>query len=78
MRGFLLLILFIVVIYLGVDIITTIENSQKKLKINVGKSVVIEKDTLLIIDYSLFNNTYILSNKSEISSDLFDKVVIKK
>lgn len=42
---------------------------------NLGKRVVIEKDTLTIVDYT--RNTYILSNKTSINQELLPKIILK-
>lgn len=47
------------------------ENSIKK---EVGKKVILEKDTLTIIDYSILNDTYTLSNGVKVSFELVEKL----
>lgn len=43
----------------------------------VGKKVIINKDTLLIMDYSLLNQNYTLSNGVKISFEFEEKAVLK-
>lgn len=45
-----------------------------KIKENVGKKIIIEKDTFLIMDYSMLNKNYKLSNGQDIAFDLADKL----
>jgi len=39
-----------------------IREKNEEIKELVGKQVIIQKDTLVVIDYSLLDNTYTLSN----------------
>ena len=53
------------------------EENTEELKELVGEEVILKGDTLLVIDYSSFNNTITLEDKREISGDLaktLDKV----
>lgn len=50
-------------------------NAQKsEIENRVGSKVILEKDTLMILDYSLINNNYKLSNGKEISFELAKKL----
>ncbi len=40
---------------------------QNKILSHIGEQVIISKDTLIITDVNFWRNTYILSNKHEIS-----------
>jgi hypothetical protein len=54
-------------------------NKEKsKIVVNIGKRVVIEKDTLLITDYSFFESNYTLSNGRQVSFELINKLPIVK
>ncbi len=44
----------------------------------LGSKVIIDKDTLTIIDYSIFSQNYTLSNGSKISFKLIEKLEIIK
>ena len=44
----------------------------------IGSKLILEKDTVMIIDYSLLKNSYTLSNGKEISFDLVEKLPIVK
>ena len=57
---------------------SAVSKSENKMKSLVGKKIVIKKDTLMIVDYSVMNNTCKLSDNSEISSVLAEKLVIDK
>lgn len=39
----------------------------------LGDTVVINKDTLIITDYSMFNETYILSNGTRINFNILER-----
>ena len=49
-----------------------------KKKSYVGKYVILKKDTLQIIDYSIFNSNYTLSNGVKIDMSSVDLFIIKK
>jgi hypothetical protein len=54
-------------------------NKEKaKIEVNIGKRVVIEKDTLLITDYSILESNYTLSNGKKVSFELIKKLPIVK
>ena len=55
-----------------------LDESNEEFKNNLGKRVVIDKDTLTITDYSLLNDNYVLSNGSKISYKLIGKLKIIK
>lgn len=57
----------------GVNILNQKEN---EIKLNVGKTIVLKKDTLTIINYSMFNDSYSLSDGKEYNID-FIKTKIK-
>lgn len=59
------IILLIIISLYSNDKIT---NYQGNLDKCIGKAIVINKDTLEIIDYSLLNNTFILSNGSNVNT----------
>lgn len=46
----------------------------EKVENNIGKSVVLNGDTLLIIDISIINGSYILENGTEINFTLPQKI----
>jgi len=55
-------------------VIGQIENDNNTIKNNVGMRIVVDKDTSLIVDYSMLHETYTLSNGKEISIDLAFKL----
>jgi hypothetical protein len=55
-----------------------INKKEAEIKKHLGETIVINKDTLLITDYSFLNSTYKLSNGSEISFDYYNKTTHKK
>lgn len=55
-----------------------INKEKTKIEVNIGKRVVIEKDTLLIVDYSIYNDTYTLSDGKIISFELIKTIPLIK
>ena len=49
---------------------TKLDGVEGKYKKHIGESFVLSGDTLVIIDYSMFNETFTLSNGQKISSEL--------
>jgi len=54
-----------------------ITNELNKPIVYLGKKVVLDKDTLKVIDFSVVRNTFILSNNQEINMSLIDSIVLK-
>ncbi len=50
---------------------------QEVNKNNIGKQVILKKDTLLIIDYSIFLREYSLDNGLKLNKDYCEKIIIK-
>jgi len=72
--GLLFTVVFYILVIMAVShIIKGVEDEKSSYSKNVGKHIVIEKDTLMIINYSTIKGTYSLSNGKEI-----DKVIIEK
>ena len=51
------------------------ENYRNK-KSMIGKSIVIKKDTVMIIDHSLFSNTYKLDNGLKLNCKIIDRMYL--
>jgi len=62
---------------IGKSVVNSYNSYEDSVKIMVGDKVLLEKDTLSIIDYSLVNKTYELSNGSNISFDFAKKNKMK-
>ncbi len=74
-RVFLLITILSIVISIAFvqvinDISSNVEIHDSKFKDKVGRKIIIEKDTLLIVDYSIIKDVFILSNGIEVSSEL--------
>lgn len=54
--------------------INSLNIEEEKIKERVGLKVILEKDTLTIVDYSLLKTNYTLSNGTEVSCNLIDKL----
>jgi hypothetical protein len=83
MKTFLGLLFFVVVLALAwYLVITSFTNSYNKeaakYKERVGTKIVLNKDTLLIVDYSMLNDNFKLSNGQEVSIELVKKMPIIK
>lgn len=50
-----------------------IKSNKDSIEMYLGNRILINKDTLIIMDYSWFNSSYKLSNNSEISFQLVKK-----
>jgi hypothetical protein len=53
------LVLWCTAIYL---IATGVHEKQTEMESNIGKSVILKSDTLQVVDYSIWNGSYTLSN----------------
>ena len=75
-------ILFIIFIITAVTLMNKCENilidEQTKYKNEIGTEIVLEKDTLMIIDYSFVNSNFILSNGQTINIELIDKLKLNE
>ena len=72
----LLIALPFLIIYNVSTIATELQQECDSYKENIGNTVVVNKDTLQIIDVSCFRNVYILDNKSEVNIDAINKFII--
>jgi endonuclease YncB( thermonuclease family) len=64
----LIIITFIVVIPFWINrIYTKVESAHQSYKIHMGELFVIDGDTLTIVDYSLFRESFILSNGTRVN-----------
>lgn len=71
-----LIILGLVLLIIFDTFVKRFEHDTQFFKESLGKTVVIQKDTLKIIDYSLFNETFTLSDGRKVSKDLI-KILIE-
>lgn len=62
-------------VFAGDEIIEIIEKHDTECAANLGKEVVLKADTLVIVDYSIWKDTYTLDNGTKINRDLFEKIV---
>lgn len=80
--GFIVMALLIVVlvsalVYLTRSITSDITGMEDNMKELVGEKVLIENDTLTIIDYSLIKSNYTLNNENVISKEYAKKNIVK-
>lgn len=80
MKTFIFFLLFVFFLFGTAYLITNISNgASNEIRIrekNIGKSVVLKKDTLTIIDYSFINNTYTLEDGRDISVELLETIKV--
>jgi len=68
--------MFVGSIYYMTTLLTEqIDIETKVYKDKVGEKIVLNKDTLTIIDYSMLNSNFTLENGTEISKELVDKLL---
>lgn len=54
------------------------DETTKQFSTYIGSKIVLDKDTLLITDYSLLRNTLILKNGTEVNLELVNQLTIIK
>lgn len=52
------------------------ESTKSQYELTLGKYVLLEKDTLRVVDYSMFTETLKLSNGKEININLFKELQV--
>jgi len=75
-------IIFLLLFVFGLNLFLTkltnkVDNSLKVMKAEIGQKVLLGKDTLTVVDYSLVKDNYKLSNGAEVNSSLINKIKIK-
>jgi type II secretory pathway component PulM len=70
--GLILLLTMILIGYLWETAMDRLDKEQEILESNLGWKIVLEKDTLTIVDYSFIDATYTLSDGRKISTALAD------
>lgn len=55
-----------------------LESAENSAKAYVGKQVVIEQDTSVIVDYSMWKSSFTLSSGKEISFEFAEKYALNK
>lgn len=56
-------------LFLTNNVIKEHEADEARMKAKIGTTVIIHKDTLIVLDYKLFNKTYVLSNGVEVAEN---------
>lgn len=72
MKNFIIIntIFFILIVIALYCINTNLTKTENKYKSKIGQKLILEKDTLIIIDYSLLRSTFTLSNNKEVNKKL--------
>lgn len=64
-------LIMIATLFIGINfILSSAEKEQETYKAKIGKTIVLEKDTLTVIDYSMIMETFKLSNGQDVSASL--------
>ena len=74
MKNFKIIIGAVLIIIFSSFISNKIEGEFDKVKTKVGQKLILQNDTLMIIDYSVFNSNYTLEDGRKISFDLANKL----
>lgn len=51
-----------------------LRSNDNNIKSNIGKTIIINKDTLIITDYSMLNSNYTLSNGTKVSFEYINNL----
>ncbi len=82
MKGIIYLLIFLGCIVTAFGLVLKICDKMQKEKdeitSRVGKRIILEKDTLMSIDFSILNSNYKLSNGKDVSFELIEKLQIIK
>ncbi len=65
-----MILILVLVIWAVGNLINSVQVShhiESEVSLNVGKNIVIDGDTLKVVDYSMWHSTYKLSNGSNVS-----------
>jgi hypothetical protein len=70
-----LVVLFLISfgIYHLTNSLSFLNKRNKEMQLNIGKKIIIEDDTLIVIDYSFFNDSYTLSNGICVNKSIVEK-----
>lgn len=67
-----------IIIFNAIEKVSTeVDNKTAEVKKFVGEKIVIDNDTLTIVDYSIIESSYTLSNGTKIAFDFAKKSLIK-
>ena len=75
--GIIVLTIVITFVMLSHSLTNAITDLVAEVEVNVGESLILNNDTLIIVDYSLLNNTYKLDNGVDINFELAEKLIIE-
>jgi len=64
-----------IIIVLLVGLLKVSETHKQAYKNEVGSKIIFKKDTVIVVNYSLLNGSFTLSNRREVS---YDFVIINK
>jgi len=76
--GALLVVCIVVLVWALSAIQFKLENAKSKYESKLGKHVLLGKDTLQVVDYSMFTETLKLENGKEINYEIFKKLEVRK
>ena len=64
--------------YFIYDVFSILEKTELEVNSNIGAKVILNKDTLVVVDHSYLSSTYTLSNNVKIETSLIDSIKINK
>jgi protein associated with RNAse G/E len=64
--------LSVLLYFLWSNVVSIISKNSDKMKANIGTEYILDSDTLKVIDYSILNDTYTLSNGAKINRLLIE------
>jgi hypothetical protein len=68
-----IIILIVAISIISIKIEKEIDKEVKNYKNYIGKKIIVNNDTLIIFDYSMWNENFTLENGNKISEELIKK-----
>jgi len=62
------IVFFCIMVFIVVRIVTEVYSTQKNAEKYIGKIIVVDKDTTMVVNYYITSDSYMLSNKVQVSS----------
>lgn len=72
--GALTILIFAIFLASVISLNIVIKKNIEKIESNIGKNIILQGDTLMVVDYSIINNSYTLEDGRSIDIKLVDKL----
>jgi hypothetical protein len=72
-----IMICFAIINYGISEVMNTYDKGVKSFSMMIDKKVILEKDTLQVVDYSIWNGTYTLSNGKYVSKEYVKRHLVE-